>query len=122
MCLWLFDHADPSDVQTGNASLPPGLDRHPAWAAAQARLRRFTLMSDSLPVQMAYYRRSGLVCGYANKSYAVTFGLDARSIAGRRLAEGVGTGTMRLVQPHIDRLFASRSTVRYSRSTRSPPA
>ena len=112
----LFDEADPSDAETGNASTPPGLDRHPAWAAAQARLRRFTLMSDSVPVQMAYYRRSGLVCGYANKSYAVTFGLDARSIAGRRLAEGVGTGTMRLVQPHIDRLFASRSTVRYSRS------
>ena len=122
MCLWLFDHADPSDVQTGNASLPPGLDRNPAWAAAQARLRRFTLMSDSVPAQMAYYRRDGLVCGYANPSYAVTFGLDARSIVGRRLAEGVGTGTMRLVQPHIDRLFASRSTVRYSRSTRSPTA
>ena len=49
-----FDEADPSDAETVNTSPPPGLDRHPAWAAAQARLRRFTLMSDSVPVQMAY--------------------------------------------------------------------
>ena len=73
-------------------------------------------MSDRVPVPMAYYLRDGLVCGYANPSYAVTFGLDARYIVGRNLAEVVGADTLRLVQPHIDRLFAGRNTVRYSRS------
>ena len=57
-----------------------------------------------------------MVCGYANPPYAVTFGLDARSIVGRSLAEVVGTDTLRLVQPHFDRLFAGGNTVRYSRS------
>ena len=49
-----FDEADLRDAETGTTAPLPGLDRHPAWAAAQARLRRFTLMSDSVPVQMAY--------------------------------------------------------------------
>ena len=66
--LVVFEEADPRDAETGNTPPPPGLDRHPAWAAAQARLRRFTLMSDRVPVPMAYYLRDGLVCGYANPS------------------------------------------------------
>ena len=66
--LVVFEEADPRDAETGNTPPPPGLDRHPAWAAAHARLRRFTLMSDRVPVPMAYYLRDGLVCGYANPS------------------------------------------------------
>ena len=109
-----FDEADPRDTDPGDTP-PPGLDPHPAWAAARAQLQRFRLMSDSVPVQMAYYQREGLVCGYANRSYAATFGLDATAIVGRTLVEVIGADAHRLVKPHIDRLFASRGTVAYQR-------
>lgn len=110
------DEADPSDAEPGHPPPPPGPDRHPAWAAAQARLHRFTLMSDSVPVQMAYYQRDSLACSYANQSYAANFGLDATTIVGRTLGDVIGADALQLVQPHIDRMLASRSTVRYSRS------
>lgn len=109
-----FDEADPSDAEPGDAP-PPRLARHPAWAAARAQLRRFALMSDSVPVRIAYYLREGLVCAYANRSYAAGFGLDTRSIVGRTLGEVIGDDALQRIQPHIDRLFASRDTVRYSR-------
>ena len=111
-----FDAADPGDADPGDATPPPDHALRTAWAAAQAQLQRFTLMSDSVPVQIAHYLHDGLVCTYANRSYAATFGLDATSIVGRTLAEVIGADALRLVQPHIDRMLATRRTVHYTRS------
>ena len=80
-----FDEADPSDAEPGDTP-PSRLAQRPAWAAARAQLRRFVLMSDSVPVRIAYYLRDGLVCAYANRSYATAFGLDAGPSSAARWA------------------------------------
>lgn len=85
-------------------------------ASALALLQRFELMADSMPVLMAYYEYEGLRCAYANRAYAATFGHTPGSIIGRGLAEVIGAEALRQIEPHIERMFAQRQTVSYTRT------
>ena len=79
-------------------------------------MQRFRLMADSVPVLIAYYSTQGLVCRYANRSYAATFGHNAQAIVGRTMGEIIGAETQARIQPHIDRMLAERRTVSYTRA------
>lgn len=85
-------------------------------ASALAMLQRLELMADSMPVLMAYYEYDGLRCVYANRAYAATFGHTPGSIVGRGLAEIIGAEALRQIEPHIERMFAQRQTVSYTRT------
>jgi diguanylate cyclase (GGDEF)-like protein/PAS domain S-box-containing protein len=111
-----FEAANPSEAEPGDTP-PHGPALPPTRLDLQHQLQRLTLMCDSVPGQMAYYLRDGLVCRYANQPYAATFGLDAGSILGRALVDVIGAEALQLVQPHIDLMTSSRSTVRYTRCT-----
>jgi diguanylate cyclase (GGDEF)-like protein/PAS domain S-box-containing protein len=83
---------------------------------AQSQSQRFRQMADNVPVQIAYFERAGLICSYANRQYAASFGFDEHAVVGRRMAEIIGEAAAREIQPHIDAMLAEGRTVSYSRA------
>ena len=106
-------------MSTARDDPPPGPPA-PATEAVvddtQTELQRFRLMADSVPVLIAYYSAPDLVCRYANRAYAATFGHDAPSLVGRSLGQIVGDETLHQIQPHIDRMLAEGVGVSYTRA------
>jgi diguanylate cyclase (GGDEF)-like protein/PAS domain S-box-containing protein len=84
---------------------------------AQTQLQRFALVCDSVPMLMAYYLCDSFVCAWANQGYASHFGYTTQTIAGQALADILGEDTLKLIQPHIDRLLDENREVTYHRTT-----
>src|SRR5262249_10201013 len=74
------------------------------------------LMADHVPALIAYYEAEGIICRFANRGYAETFGWDAASVIGRTLVEVIGEDAQRLIQPHIDRVLREKVAVSYERA------
>jgi diguanylate cyclase (GGDEF)-like protein/PAS domain S-box-containing protein len=94
-------------------------DRTPLQQAvqdAQAVAARFSLLSDNLPVLIAYYESAGFTCLYANRQYAATFGLQPEAVVGRTFAQVIGEAAAAEIQPHVDVMLRLRRTVSYVRS------
>lgn len=82
---------------------------------AQALAARFNLLADNVPVLIAYYDSDTFRCVYANRQYALTFGLDTESVVGRTFAEIIGAEAAKEIQPRVDLMLRSRRTVSYVR-------
>ena len=87
---------------------------------ARSESERFRLLGDNLPVSIAYYDRPGLVCRYANRLYAHTFGHDARQLIGMPLADVIGPAAVADVLPQFERLLRERQVVSYERALHQP--
>lgn len=95
---------------------PKHLSSRTDLATALSLLQRFELMADSMPARMAYHEYDGLRCAYANQAQTATFGHSRRSIVGLGLAEVIGADALRQIEPHIERMFAVRQMVSYTRT------
>ena len=87
----------------------------------QQQVAQFRLMSDNVPVAMAYYEAAGLACRYANVGYCRMFGLSPVSIVGRTLADVIGDETTQLIQPQIDMLLREKRASSYERQMQPAP-
>ncbi len=87
----------------------------------QQQVAQFRLMSDNVPVAMAYYAAAGLACRYANVGYCRMFGLSPVSIVGRTLADVIGDETTQLIQPQIDMLLREKRASSYERQMQPAP-
>jgi diguanylate cyclase (GGDEF)-like protein/PAS domain S-box-containing protein len=86
-----------------------------ALVAERERSHLFRLMTDNVPVMMAYYRTSDLTCRFANEGYAQTFGLTSESIVGKVFAEVIGEKAAQLIEPQVQALMSQRKPVSYER-------
>jgi diguanylate cyclase (GGDEF)-like protein/PAS domain S-box-containing protein len=82
---------------------------------AQAVAARFNLLADNVPVLIAYYDSDTFRCVYANRQYALTFGLEPDTVVGRTFAEVIGADAAQEIQPRVDLMLRSRRTVSYVR-------
>ncbi len=82
---------------------------------ARAESERFALLADNVPVSMAYYERHGMVCRFANRLYARTFGFDTRSVVGMPLEQVIGAQAAREIAPQVERVLAQHQVVSYER-------
>ena len=69
---------------------------------------------------LACYDTSTRCCLYANSGYAKLGGLTPEQTVGRTIAEIIGVEATARVQPMLDRVFAEKVTVTYSRSMLTP--
>ena len=81
----------------------------------QTQVEQLRLMSDNVPVGMAYYDLAGFSCRYANAVYCRMFGLTPESIVGRSFAEIIGADTARLIQPQVDAMLRDKRASSYER-------
>jgi diguanylate cyclase (GGDEF)-like protein/PAS domain S-box-containing protein len=93
---------------------------HLAVQDAQAIAARFSLLADNLPVLIAYYDSDTFRCVYANRQYALTFGLKPDKVVGRTFAEVIGAEAAKEIQPRVDLMLRSRRTVSYVREMPAP--
>ena len=73
-----------------------------------------TLLADSIPTLVAYFVRENFRCLFANKAYAVNFGLDEKSIVGKTAAEIIGAEAFTAIGPYMERALLGE-TIRYER-------
>jgi diguanylate cyclase (GGDEF)-like protein/PAS domain S-box-containing protein len=88
-------------------------------SAEHDELLRFRLLADSVPALIAYYQREGLICLWANRQYAQTFGQNTQSIVGRTLPDIVGEEAAQLILPHVDVVLNEKRTVGYERQLKT---
>ena len=87
----------------------------PANAAQSTQLLR--LLADSIPALVAYFVRDNFRCQFANKAYAINFGLDEQSIVGKTVTEIIGAEAFVAIKPYVERALLGE-TVRYERQNR----
>ncbi len=79
----------------------------------------FRLMTDNVPVLIAYFRAGDLQCQFANLGYARTFGYDERSIIGRTFAQVIGEDAALQLAPELQTVLERHRSVIYERTTPS---
>ena len=83
---------------------------------AQNQAELFRLMTDNVPVLMAYYRAADFQCQFANLGYATTFGFDEKSIIGRTFSQVIGDEAAKQIEPEVAAVQANRRAVAYERT------
>jgi diguanylate cyclase (GGDEF)-like protein/PAS domain S-box-containing protein len=76
----------------------------------------FRLMTDNVPVLIAYYRSSDLKCVFANDGYARAFGLDVATVVGKTFVEVIGEEAARQIDPHLQAVLNHGRAVSYERA------
>ena len=69
---------------------------------AREKEMRVRLMADNVPALIAYFDVSD-TCLFANKAYARMWGLDERSIIGKKVREVIGEAGYAEISPYIQR-------------------
>lgn len=77
-------------------------ERMLADAQARHRADQFKLLADNVPVLIAYFEARSLTCQFANRQYAATFGLTEQEIIGRNVADIIGPGASREIEPYVE--------------------
>ena len=93
---------------------PP--DTYTTAASSQQLLR---LLADGIPALVAYFVRENFRCLFANKAYAINFGLDENSIVGKTVPEIIGAEAFTAIKPYVERALLGE-TVRYERQNYLP--
>ncbi len=83
---------------------------------AQDQADLFRLMTDNVPVMIAYYRAGDFQCQFANLGYARTFGHDEKSILGQTLAQIIGDDAAHQIDPELQAVLDQRRPVAYERT------
>ena len=83
---------------------------------AQDRADLFRLMTDNVPVMIAYYRASDFQCQFANLGYARTFGHDETSILGLTFMQVMADDAAQQVDPELQAVLQKRQPVAYERT------
>ncbi|NYE60154.1 diguanylate cyclase (GGDEF)-like protein/PAS domain S-box-containing protein [Duganella sp. 1224] len=74
-------------------------------AASEKRLK---LLTDNLPVLIAYLDRERRF-QFLNATFRHWFGIDPQTLIGRHLAEGIGGEQYRIAQPHLDQAYGGKA-------------
>jgi diguanylate cyclase (GGDEF)-like protein/PAS domain S-box-containing protein len=85
-----------------------------ALAAAQVRL-----LTNNLPVLIAFYALEGMQCLFANAAYAAAYGFDETSIIGKSCPEIIGGEAFTLISPYVQQLIKGEA-VAYQRQMTLP--
>ena len=83
---------------------------------AQDQADLFRLMTDNVPVLIAYYRAEDFKCQFANLGYARTFGHDEKSIIGLTFAQVIGDDAAHQIDPEVQAVLQQRRPVSYERT------
>jgi diguanylate cyclase (GGDEF)-like protein/PAS domain S-box-containing protein len=83
---------------------------------AQDQADLFRLMTDNVPVMIAYFKASDFQCQFANLGYARTFGHDEKTIIGLSFSQVMGDGAAHQVDPELKAVLETRRPVAYERT------
>lgn len=83
---------------------------------AQDQANLFRLMTDNVPVKIAYYRAGDFQCQFANPGYARLFGVDEQAIIGRTFTDVIGADAAREIDPEVQAVITRRQPVAYERT------
>lgn len=83
--------------------------------ALRDEVAQFRLLSNNVPVAIAYFEAGSFACRYANRGYANMFGFDETTIVDRTFAQIIGEAAAQQIQPQVDTVLRERRRASYER-------